>query len=252
MLSKNLIKYIHSLELKKFRKREKVFVAEGPKVVGDLLKVVQPKKLIATKEWFKKNGDSDHEVEIVTNDELAKLSFLQHPQNVLAVFPIPRIKEKNDYSHLLKGKLTLALDSVQDPGNLGTIIRIADWFGIDTILCSNETADVYNPKVVQATMGSIARVQVIYVDLVTALTSVKDNIPIYGTFLNGDSIYDSNLSNEGIIVMGNEGNGISKKIVDLITNRILIPSYPKERETADSLNVAIATAITCAEFRRMV
>ncbi|WP_390892067.1 TrmH family RNA methyltransferase [Prevotella koreensis] len=252
MLSKNLIKYIHSLEMKKFRTREGVFVAEGPKVVEDLMKVMRPKRLIATNEWINNKQTDGIEIDIVTEEELARLSFLQHPQQVLAVFPILSNNQSEDCTKELKGKLTLALDSVQDPGNLGTIIRIADWFGIETIICSHETADVYNPKVVQATMGSIARVKVIYTDLQKTLKHLSESLPIYGTFLNGDNIYKSNLSNDGVIVMGNEGRGISKEVAKVITNRILIPNYPEGRKCADSLNVAIATAITCAEFRKRV
>lgn len=238
--------------MKKFRTREGVFVAEGPKVVEDLMEVMRPKRLIATNEWINNKQTYGIEIDIVTEEELARLSFLQHPQQVLAVFPILSNNQSEDYTKELKGKLTLALDSVQDPGNLGTIIRIADWFGIETIICSHETADVYNPKVVQATMGSIARVKVIYTDLQNTLKHLSESLPIYGTFLNGDNIYKSNLSNDGVIVMGNEGRGISKEVAKVITNRILIPNYPEGRKCADSLNVAIATAITCAEFRKRV
>ena len=238
--------------MKKFRTRERVFVAEGPKVVEDLIEVMRPKRLIATNEWINNKQTDGIEIDIVTEEELARLSFLQHPQQVLAVFPILSNNQSEDCTKELKGKLTLALDSVQDPGNLGTIIRIADWFGIETIICSHETADVYNPKVVQATMGSIARVKVIYTDLQKTLKHLSESLPIYGTFLNGDNIYKSNLSNDGVIVMGNEGRGISKEVAKVITNRILIPNYPEGRKCADSLNVAIATAITCAEFRKRV
>ena len=238
--------------MKKFRTRERVFVAEGPKVVEDLMEVMRPKRLIATNEWINNKQTDGIEIDIVTEEELARLSFLQHPQQVLAVFPILSNNQSEDYTKELKGKLTLALDSVQDPGNLGTIIRIADWFGIETIICSHETADVYNPKVVQATMGRIARVKVIYTDLQKTLKHLSESLPIYGTFLNGDNIYKSNLSNDGVIVMGNEGRGISKEVAKVITNRILIPNYPEGRKCADSLNVAIATAITCAEFRKRV
>ena len=146
--------------------------------------------------------------------------------------------------------LYLALDGVQDPGNLGTIIRIADWFGITDIFCSNETADIYNPKVVQATMGSIARVKLHYTDLKKLIGSLPPDYPIYGTLLDGTDIYKENLSAKGIIVMGNEGNGISPEIRKVINRKLLIPNYPIGRETAESLNVAIATAVTCAEFRR--
>lgn len=250
MLTKNTIKLIRSLELKKFRTRENSFVAEGPKVVGDLLAVMRPKMVFATSQWISENNTNGIDVEIVSEDELSRISFLQHPQQVLAVFPMPSYDESIDYTKELKGKLTLALDSVQDPGNLGTIIRIADWFGIETILCSHETADAYNPKVIQATMGSIARVRIIYTDLTKTLETIASQMPIYGTFLDGENIHSRQLPKEAVIVMGNEGKGISQEVARLVTDRVLIPNYPEGRPTADSLNVAIATAITCAEFRR--
>ena len=156
MISKNQIKYIRQLELKKYRKREGVFVAEGPKVVGDLLRRYQPVAIYATAEWQGEGATP------ITDDELRRISFLQHPQQVLALFPIPETSAAaNSQFLILNSQLSLALDGVQDPGNLGTIIRIADWFGIDTIYCSDDTADAYNPKTVQATMGSIARVHII-------------------------------------------------------------------------------------------
>jgi TrmH family RNA methyltransferase len=250
MLTKNTIKLIRSLELKKFRTRENSFVAEGPKVVGDLLAVMRPKMVFATSQWISENNTNGIDVEIVSEDELSRISFLQHPQQVLAVFPMSSYDESIDYTKELKGKLTLALDSVQDPGNLGTIIRIADWFGIETILCSHETADAYNPKVIQATMGSIARVRIIYTDLTKTLEAIASEMPIYGTFLDGENIHSRQLPQEAVIVMGNEGKGISQEVARLVTDRVLIPNYPAGRPTADSLNVAIATAITCAEFRR--
>jgi TrmH family RNA methyltransferase len=151
----------------------------------------------------------------------------------------------------LHQNLCIALDGVQDPGNLRTIIRIADWFGIDTIICSLTTADAYAPKVVQATMGSIARVKVIYTDLVEYLKGLDKDIPIYGTLLDGENIYSKQLTPNGIIVMGNEGNGISPAVRELVNSHLLIPSYPPDRPSAESLNVAIATAITVAEFRRI-
>ena len=248
MLSKNQIKWVHSLELKKNRKKEGLFVAEGPKVVGDLLRAgYVARSIFCTEkaEVHNRVGSAVHTaVHICTDDELRKLSFLQHPQEVLAVFEIPH----NSSLFTLHSSLSLALDGVQDPGNLGTIIRIADWFGIQTIYCSEDTADCYNPKVVQATMGSLAHVHIIYTDLEALLQSV--HCPIYGTLLDGQNIYQQQLSNEGIIVMGNEGNGISPAIRKLVTHKLLIPNYNTSGATAESLNVAIATAITCAEFRR--
>lgn len=249
MVSKNKIKFIRSLEFKKNRVTSHRFVAEGPKVVGDLLGIQQAETLICTKSWLDIYEKKINAKEIIdtTDDELKKISFLQHPQQVLAVF---EYTDKSVDNFPCKDKLSLALDNVQDPGNLGTIIRIADWFGIENIYCSKDTADLFNPKVVQATMGSIARVNVIYTDLGDLMNNLPDDFPIYGTFLDGKSIYDQSLSSEGLVVMGNEGKGISKEIAKRINHRLLIPNYPPTRETADSLNVAIATAITCSEFRR--
>jgi len=242
MISKNQIKFVKQLEQKKYRQREGAFVAEGPKVVGDLLMAkYSPIHLFATEEWATANNKQD--CLIVTPDELRKLSFLQHPQQVLAVFRMP------SYSKLQTSSLTLALDGIQDPGNLGTIIRIADWFGINAIVCSEDTADAWNPKVVQATMGSISRVHIIYCNLSELIGSLPEDFPVYGTLLDGDNIYTQPLTPHGLIVMGNEGNGISPEIRSKVNRRLLIPSYGQE-DTAESLNVAIATAITCAEFRR--
>ena len=246
MISKNLIKLIKSLEQKKYRKREKLFVAEGPKVVGDLMALMAPQRIIATSEWYKEKKVSEDVV--VTEDEIRKVSFLQHPQDVLALFGLPEMEELP--VEQLRDHLTLALDDVQDPGNLGTIIRLADWFGIEHILCNQGTADAYSPKVVQATMGSIARVKLHYTNLADYLEQLQDAVPVYGTFLDGNNLYAEKLSPSGIIIMGNEGNGISEQVERYVTKRLLIPSYPAERPTAESLNVAIATAITCAEFRR--
>ena len=250
MISKNKIKYIKSLELKKNRNKEGKFVAEGHKVVDDLL-VLQPASLIvATEEWLKdKSIDPRTEVVTVSEEELRKVSFLQHPQQVLAVFD-QRYNRDFASANVDFNCLNLALDGVQDPGNLGTIIRIADWFGIENIYCSTETADVYNPKVVQATMGSIARVKVLYGDLMALFASLPADVPVYGTLLDGEDIYAQQLDNRGFIVMGNEGKGISPELTQRVNRRLLIPNFPPERPTADSLNVAIATAITCSEFRR--
>lgn len=236
MISKNQQKLIRGLELKKFRRREQLFVAEGPKVVGDLVKAgYTPQALFSTTE--------QPGAQLVTEDELRHISFLQHPQQVLALFPLP----EPELEQPQPGSLYLALDGVQDPGNLGTIIRLADWFGIGTIYCSEDTADAWTPKVVQATMGSIARVKVIYTNLGDLLDNTT--LPVYGTLLDGNDIYQEKLTAEGIIVMGNEGNGISADIRQKVNRRLLIPSFHRG-DTAESLNVAIATAITCSEFRR--
>ena len=197
-------------------------------------------------------------VEVATC-RLSRISFQQHPQQVLALFPIPSLSTlrsalplgsaKNSQLSTLNSQLSLALDGIQDPGNLGTIIRIADWFGITYIFCSEDTVDAWNPKVVQATMGSIARVHIIYCNLSELIDSLPQDFPVYGTLLDGDNIYTQPLTPNGLIVMGNEGNGISPDIRARVNHRLLIPSY-RQDDTAESLNVAIATAITCSEFRR--
>ncbi len=226
VITKNTIKKIRSLEMRKHRLAEGLFVAEGRKTIEEISKKCAP-------------------VEIYYGEDADKASLLQHPQGMLALFPTTIFDDMKPLS-----RLKLMLDGVQDPGNLGTIIRIADWFGIDHIYCSKGTADVFNPKVVQATMGSLARVKIEYCDLNAVIDSLPDGFPIYGTLLDGNDIYTETLTEEGIIIMGNEGNGISEEIRERVNHRLLIPSFPKDRPTAESLNVAIATAIVCAEFRR--
>ena len=249
MISKNQLKYIRQLEQKKYRRREGVFVAEGTKVVGDLLQRYRPEAVFATADWQAPAGITP---QLVTDDELRRISFLQHPQQVLALFPLPVSSQPSTVNckpSTVNSDLSLALDGVQDPGNLGTIIRIADWFGISTIICSEDTVDAWNPKVVQATMGSIARVNIIYLNLPDFLDTLPADFPVYGTFLDGDNIYTQELTPNGLIIMGNEGNGISEAVRSKVNRRLLIPDF-HQGPTADSLNVAIATAITCSEFRR--
>ena len=260
-VSKNQIKYIRQLEQKKFRRREGLFVAEGIKVVGDLLAHYQPCAIFATPEWIAENqgnlsldsGLTDHGpvpmIQELTPAELSRISFQQHPQQVLALFPIPSLNTQHSSLITQHSSLSLALDGIQDPGNLGTIIRIADWFGITDIFCSDDTVDAWNPKVVQATMGSIARVHIYYCNLSELIDALPTDFPVYGTLLDGADIYTQPLTPHGLIVMGNEGNGISPEIRAKVNRRLLIPSY-RQDDTAESLNVAIATAITCAEFRR--
>lgn len=247
MLSKNKIKFIHSLDTKKARKEENTFLVEGFKSVDEFLPSFHCKLLVATSSYFsthpKCNAD---EIIEVTPEELSRASLLKTPQEVLAVFEQPFYKL--DFEAPSRS-LCLALDGVQDPGNLGTIIRIADWFGIEDLFCSQNTVDVYNPKTIQATMGALSRVKVHYTDLIPFIQTLH-NVPVYGTFLDGDVIYQSELSPTGLIIMGNEGNGISPEIENIVTQRLYIPNYPKERKTSESLNVAVATSIICAEFRR--
>ena len=249
MLSKQLQKLIRSLEQKKYRKESKLFVAEGGKTVCDLIAAGMPcEKILATKEWLMSHPlDTKAQVIEVTSDELSRVSFLRAPQGILGLFK--QCDDTIDPTIATK-ELCLALDDVQDPGNLGTIIRIADWFGIEHIFCSLGTADIYNPKTVQATMGAIGRVKVHYTNLPLLLATLKEQTPIYGTFLDGKNMYDKEIQNRGIIVMGNEGNGIGSDCAKEITERLFIPNYPIGRETSESLNVSMATAIICAEFRR--
>lgn len=248
MISKNDIKNIKSLAIKKIRKEKGVFIAEGHKMVEELLNTMECTLIVSTQEWAEKQKRLPSvRTEIVTESVLKQTSLLQTPQDVLAIFKIPK---HNCGIDIARTELVLALDGIQDPGNLGTIVRIADWFGIKHIFCSNDTADIYNPKATQATMGAISRVQLHYIDLAKELKQLDKHIPVYGTLLNGNDIYKSELSNNGIIVMGNEGNGISKEVCSLITDPLYIPSYPADAPTSESLNVAVATAVTCAEFRR--
>ena len=239
-ISKTQIKLIKSLQLKKHRDETGLFVAEGEKCVEELRKGFELVHLY-------------HEGENATRLEIEQLSGLRTPQGVIGVF---KKSEHSDYSEYSENSdLLLVLDGIQDPGNLGTIIRTCDWFGVRTILCSPDTADCYNPKVVQATMGALARVQIHYVDLPSFLKDT--NLPIFGTLLDGRDMYEelkregvNELKSEAIIIMGNEGNGISQAVRPFITHPLRIPSYPKDAETSESLNVAIATALVLAEFRR--
>lgn len=259
MISKSLIKKVRSLEHKKYRLRERLFVAEGAKTVEALMEASAPEAVIATAEWYEDTGRSRDIV--VTDDELRKVSFMQHPQQVAALFPLPDTEPHAD----TENGLVLALDGIQDPGNLGTIIRTADWFGVRDVVCSPDCADVYAPKAVQATMGSIASVRVAYCDLEAFITRQPAGVRIFGTFLNGADIYRQQLCGSGIIIMGNEGKGISPEVERLVSDRLTIPRYgqghcetrggnlPPDRKNlcaAESLNVATAAAIVCSEFRR--
>ena len=234
-LSKAQVKWVRSLQQKKNRDAEGVFVAEGAKCINELRGAFELVLLASP--------DNASAIEI------EQMSSLRTPQGQIAVFRKPTTDNRYPISNLM-----LALDGVQDPGNLGTIIRTCDWFGIHDILCSRDTADCYNPKVVQATMGALARVRVHYVDLPNALAELKDkHVAIYGTLLEGRNMYAEGAipnKKEGVIIMGNEGNGISEEVRGLVSHPLLIPSYPAGEATSESLNVGIATAIVLAEFRR--
>lgn len=241
MITKSHIKYIQSLHHKKFRDENDIFFAETPKVVIDLLKekYFVCKQVLALDNWIIENARLLNEYDVqqvveIKEHELEKISALSTPNSVLAIFE----KRKPDINFTLKKKITLALDNIQDPGNLGTIIRTADWFGIENIICNEATADMYNPKVVQSTMGSLARVSIIYTDLYAWLQKVK-SIKIYATALEGDSINDLKAIKEAIIIIGNEANGISDEILKICTEKIIISKIGK----AESLNAAVATGI---------
>lgn len=324
-LSKNKIKLISSLKLKKYRDELSLFVAEGPKLVSDLLKCFSPKIIVSTQAWLDENSPSAEEIIVVSSaDDLKSVTQLSSPSPVLAVFykkecsfisnsvqasskkspnsipaesvpqefnspsslspnnggfasnPITNITnplspDSRNQKEVLNSlnqseyftnplspdffkekRLILAIDSVQDPGNLGTIIRIADWFGINDIVCSETTVDVYNFKTIQATMGALCNVNIHYINLKDfCAIAASYNWPLYGTFLDGEVIYNAKLTDFGVIIMGNEGNGISSDIADLVSNRLYIPDYPLGKSYSESLNVAVATSIVCNEFRRL-
>jgi RNA methyltransferase, TrmH family len=250
MLSKNKIKFIHSLKIKKYRDMHGLFIVEGLKIFEELtLAGMKPIYIAASSVFFSAHRLSESvEKEEITKSELLKISSLQTPSDVFALFEIPEVLI--NYKEIFD-KLSLFLDDVQNPGNIGTIIRTAEWFGIRNIFCSRETADIYNPKVVQATMGGIARVKIVYVETEDFFKNIKNlKIPVYGTFLDGENIYAAEFQNSGIIVLGNEGNGITSKTEKYISQRLYIPSFPKNVESVESLNVAVAGAIIFSEFRR--
>lgn len=252
MISKSQIQFIKSLSISKFRKANKMFIAEGTKVVNELAN--SPYKIegiYAFGDWIKKNRFRFSKETVfteVTEKELKRISSLKTPNQVLAVI---YVAENDQQLSKSIDKLVLMLDDIRDPGNMGTIIRTADWFGINQIICSNSCVDKYNPKVVQATMGSLFRVQVYYTDLKDYLEQLPKDHSVYGTLLEGENIYQSTMAKHGIIIIGNESHGISDELIPFITNKITIPNYStKPLDTAESLNASIATAIVCAEFRR--
>jgi TrmH family RNA methyltransferase len=253
MLSKNKIKLIKSLGSKKVRSECNLFVAEGTKLVTEIINSqLVINYLVCTQDWFNENRklivSRYKESDIVSQDELNRISYLKTPQPVLCITEIPKY-ELN--LHDLTNKLSLLLDNIQDPGNLGTIIRIADWFGIEHIICSYNSADVFNPKVVQASMGAVCRVKIYYEDINEVANNIKSlSIPLYGTSLKGKNIYNEELANRGFIVMGNESKGISPGLEQLLDKKLIIPFFPETQKRSESLNVAVATAIVCSEFRR--
>lgn len=247
MLTQNKIKLIRSLDKKKYRQKHRCFVIEGEKMVNDALKSGKFNLI----ETFTTNENLVHQfidkpITLISEKELQKVSFLTTPNQSLALFELPETKNLP-----MVDDLVLALDHIQDPGNLGTIIRTASWFGIKNIVCSINSVDIYGPKVVQATMSGILNIQVFYTDLYHFLKETKQQqILIYGTHLQGENLYKTKLKKPAVIVMGNESKGISDEIASLLTHKIFIPNYPENNQQTESLNVGIACAITLAEFRR--
>ena len=256
MLSKNRIKFINSLKKKKFREKHRQFIIEGDKMVREFINsnyVIN--QIISTEKWLElipSNLEMPSEkVEFVKPSELKKLSAFKTPANVLAIVHF------QDYQLLFEEiteNITIILDSINDPGNMGTIIRSASWFGINNIICSPDCVDIYNPKVLQATMGALCSVHVFYEELVPLLKKYSDetDFPIYGTFPAGNSIYELELSSKGFIILGNESRGISEKYLAFINQKLSIPSFPSCKNRAESLNVSTATAIILSEFRRRI
>ncbi|MGN0187710.1 MAG: TrmH family RNA methyltransferase [Paludibacteraceae bacterium] len=246
MLSKIQQKNVRALSQKKYRDEQKCFIAEGEKLISDLLPYMTCRHLFVTEKCSA--NFSEKTLQRLSADEMKRISQLTTPSTALAVFEKPAESLQID---TLREQLVLVLDAVQNPGNLGTIIRLADWFGIHHVVCSHTTADVFSPKTVQATMGALTRVQVHYTDLVEFLTQCQQqNMPIYGTTLDGQNLYEQSLTAHGVLIMGNEGKGISSAVGRFITHHLFIPNYPQGVPTSESLNVAVATAIVCAEFRR--
>ena len=253
MISRNKARFIISLQKKKVREEEGLFIIEGDKLVKEFLSARVPvKTLIANKEFITAlpalSKECIEEVEVASYEELKQVSALKTPHNALAVVHIPERKMNPDDFF---DKLCVALDFVQDPGNLGTIIRAAAWFGIGNIVCSNDCVDVYNPKVVQATMGAILQVNVYYSDLkkLASLANEK-GVPVFGTLLTGESIYSQKLGTRGIIMLGNESTGLSDELMPFITKKIMIPGVGQARPGIESLNVGMAASVVFSEFFR--
>ena len=253
MISKSKIRFIRSLQNKKVRDEERLFVIEGDKLVREFLAARFPVRMLIAKPEFLSSLlpemiQNINEIEAVSYEELKQMSTLKTPHNALAIVQIP--ESEMIVSEIIK-QFCVALDFVQDPGNMGTIIRAAGWFGIKNMVCSIDCVDVYNPKVIQASMGALLHVNVFYADLKTLFTNaIKNSVPVYGTMLDGKSIYDHKLDNKGIILLGNESKGISDELIPFITEKIRIPKYSNAKEGIDSLNVGMAASVVFSEFLR--
>ncbi|PWD98431.1 RNA methyltransferase [Marinilabilia rubra] len=254
MVGKSKKKLIASLSQKKYRDKHGLFVAEGPKLVNDLLDSgLSPEFIICTEKNIILNSRFHGVAELSEASEIRKISFLKTPQNILCVFQKPETSFTfGDHSQ----SMSLCLDGIQDPGNMGTILRLADWFGISSIICSPDTVDVFNPKVVQASMGALGRVNLHYTPMAEFCkkSAQELNLPVFGTFMNGENIYKSDLPSKGLIILGNEGKGIRPETEQYITRKLTIPRFPKGNNSSgmESLNVGVAAAIVCSEFKRSI
>lgn len=247
-ITRRTIETVARLDQRKYRRQSGLFKAEGTKCVLDTIPYFDVENVYATPEWITEHPQVAQRATMVSRGELQQMSSLSTPADVIAVMRIPERTLPNDAA---SDGLVLALDTIQDPGNLGTIIRVADWYGITDIVCSRETADCFAPKVIQSTMGSISRVRLHYCELPDTILRLSGNgrVPVYGTYLDGEDIDLVSLSGNGIIVIGNEGNGISDPVTATVTRRVTLPSFPPGRPTAESLNAAVAAAITVSKFR---
>ena len=248
MITQNQIQYSRSLHLKKFRDKYDEFIVEGPKLVKELLNSdYRVKQVFTLQDHLDELGHislKGIKPEIVSQKELNRISTLKNPNGMLAIAQTQQL-ELSDFK--MNNEFVLLLDGISDPGNLGTIIRTADWFGIHTLVCSHDTVDVYNPKVVQATMGSVFRSRIYYCDLVEFISGLPQEIPVYGTFLNGDNLYRENFGQSGVVVIGSESHGIRPSTEQMIVRRLNIPS---SGSCVDSLNASVASAIICSEISR--
>lgn len=253
MIGKNTIKLIKSLAIKKYRMKEGLFLVEGDKIVSEVLhSQIKIKELIVTPEFDTSSAYNHKHVERTSEadyKELKQASLLQHPQNSIAICRLPKQQVLPDE---LNASLSIYLDGIQDPGNLGTIIRICDWYGIENVFCSSDTVDLYNPKVIQASMGSFMRIKFIEARFETiAELAHKSNTQLFGAFMDGDNIYKEVLPEKALLILGNEGKGIRSTVESLIDRRISIPNFSNKATKAESLNVSVAAAIICSEFKRM-
>ncbi|MBI9066456.1 MAG: RNA methyltransferase [Salinivirgaceae bacterium] len=249
MLSNNTIKFIKSLDKKKFRTEHNCFIVEGEKMVLELLQSNKFKiKEVFTTDSTLQSNYINQKISLIAEKELNRISSLKTPNKHLALVEIPKSEPTTDYFF---SDLSLVLDNIQDPGNFGTIIRTASWFGIKTIYCSRDTVEAYNTKVIQSTMGAIFNINIIYTELIPLLQKAKnDKVSIYGTLLKGENIYNAELSKKALVIMGNESKGVSKELEKYIDKAILIPNFPENTRNIESLNVGVACAIVCSEFRR--